>query len=175
MTAHSKIQKKKLFFFFGLREKCSVYICGSLTCNYSKNCYLCAFFCSLFNYRFSNIGWVLCKDPAHMLTEAGGWSETSPGITRSHESDRRLQDCSRKQEGMQRFWRVEAAKGSVFRRGGGRTWRQGGSGGRGRVILWNTDQWAWYWSLAEHKDESWRVDLCAWGRENRDCQEAADS
>ena len=31
MTAHSKIQKKKLFFFFfGLREKCSVYICGSL-------------------------------------------------------------------------------------------------------------------------------------------------
>ena len=104
-----------------------MYICGSLTCKYSKNCYLCPFFCSLFNYRFSNIGWVLCKDPAHVCislfgsqsdvrgqqrveslfpeeeTEAGGQSETSPGITSSHESDRRFQDCSRKQEGKERF------------------------------------------------------------------------
>ena len=84
------------------------------------------FFCSLFNYRFSNICWVLGKDPAHIHislfgsqsdvrgqqrvvlvakeeTEAGGQSETPPGITRSYESDRSPQDCSRKQEGKERF------------------------------------------------------------------------
>lgn len=60
-------------------------------------------------------------------TEAGGQSETPPGISRSCESDRRPQDCWRKQEGKERFWRVEPAKGWVFRRG------EGGFGGRGEV------------------------------------------
>lgn len=57
-------------------------ICGGLTCNYSKNCYLCAFFCSLFNYWFSNICWALCKDPAHIRISLFGYQSDVRGQQR---------------------------------------------------------------------------------------------